>query len=985
MSISGKDVKSIFPAISKAGAFEPFQPDLYKNSGNIPPSIEPLTAAEEAEYLKNVKVPEGFRATLFAAPPAVNYPVFVAAAPDGTLYVSSDGNGSLGRNPDRGRVIRLRDTDGDGRADETKVFCKVDAPRGLVWDYDRLYLVHPPHLSVFIDKDRDGVADEQKILVRDIAFDYDKRPADHTTNGLSLGVDGYLYIAGGDFGFMDAVGTDGTHLQHRGGGVIRVRPDGSGLELHSTGTRNILEVAISPRMDLFARDNTNDGGGWDVRFHHFTGGEDHGYPRLYKNFNDECVQPLADYGGGSGCGAAYLDEPGFGDWNDAPLTADWGRGAIYHHQVRPRGATFVETREPEPLVRMTRPTDADVDGVGGLYAASWRGATFNWTSPNVGFIVRVTPTDFKPTPLPDFVTLSREDLIAQMDSPSYRRRLAAQRELIRRRDDASELLIERISSHRTPERNLIDHLRNDATAQELITSLNHDDSVVQHTAIQELARRSAFAECFAALDAGSRNRKAIARALAMMHRVEVVDGLIARVESSSNIKLIMDILPALCRLHFREGSWTGQSWGTRPDTRGPYYQPEPWSETEKIAAALRDALKSLSPSDAATLIGEMNRNRIESDDATSRLIELAASQESLLPELAIHIANSGKAPAQAYPLLVGCINQKHASMQAITAAAIALTRYDREESVASVLKSLEKLESLENARRELDRIRREFAGSSLAQNQLQTLSAASDGPSRTSFWADTSILDIVARKNASPETVAACNATIEKAWRNVKRRQRLIEAATTIGSHFLDERIIVALRDSNSEVAKAAELAVAKLKISMTKSVGSPMVVSMDRDAAIRAAIETRGDANLGQQLFTKANCNACHTVSKDVPQKGPYLGSIAATYKRPELVTAILEPSKTIAQGFATTNIVTLDGQSIAGFVTRESADEVVLRTAEAKEFVIAKDDIDFRKTTSQSVMPDGLMQRYTIHDVASIVDYLQELAKDSKAANGS
>ena len=216
-------------------------------------------------------MPEGFDVTVFAAPPLVNYPVFVAAAPDGTLYVSSDGNGSLGRNPARGRIIRLRDTDGDGRADETKVFCEVDAPRGLVWDHDRLYVMHPPHLSAYIDGDGDGTADEKRVLVRDLAFGYDKRPADHTTNGVSLGIDGWLYIAGGDFGFMDATGTDGRRLTHRGGGVIRVQPDGTGLELYSTGTRNILEVAISPRMELFARDNTNDGGGWNVRFHHFTG------------------------------------------------------------------------------------------------------------------------------------------------------------------------------------------------------------------------------------------------------------------------------------------------------------------------------------------------------------------------------------------------------------------------------------------------------------------------------------------------------------------------------------------------------------------------------------------------------------------------------------------------------------------------------------------------------------------------------------------
>jgi len=33
---------------------------------------------------------------------------------------------------------------------------------------------------------------------------------------------------------MDAVGTDGRRLQHRGGGVIRFRPDGTGLELFAT-------------------------------------------------------------------------------------------------------------------------------------------------------------------------------------------------------------------------------------------------------------------------------------------------------------------------------------------------------------------------------------------------------------------------------------------------------------------------------------------------------------------------------------------------------------------------------------------------------------------------------------------------------------------------------------------------------------------------------------------------------------------------------
>ena len=185
-----------------AGAQEKKKPvadqnDPLAKEGNIAPTIVKLTPEQEAEILKDVKVPEGFDVSLFANSKAANYPVFISAAPDGTLYVASDGNGSLGRQPHRGRIVRLRDTDGDGRADEAKSFVQdVDSPRGLVWDRDRLYLIHPPDISVYIDKNHTGTATEEKVLIKGIAFGFADRPADHTTNGLSLGIDGYLYIAG---------------------------------------------------------------------------------------------------------------------------------------------------------------------------------------------------------------------------------------------------------------------------------------------------------------------------------------------------------------------------------------------------------------------------------------------------------------------------------------------------------------------------------------------------------------------------------------------------------------------------------------------------------------------------------------------------------------------------------------------------------------------------------------------------------------------
>ena len=419
---------------SNEGSHDPFA-----KSGNVKPRIVSLTAEEEAAILKDVTVPDAFDVSLFAPAATANYPVYVASAPNGDLYVSSDGNGSLGRDPGRGRVLRLRDVNGDGRADEVTEFVPdVDSPRGLIWDRDRLYLLHPPHISVYFDRDGDGRSESSQRLIEGIAFGFEDRPADHTTNGLELGIDGWIYIAGGDFGFMDAKGTDGRHLQHRGGGVIRFRPDGSGLELFATGTRNILGTPMSPLLDMFARDNTNDGGGWDVRLHHFSGLEDHGYPRLYKNFSPEHIHPLADYGGGSGCGSVYIHEPGFpSEWGAAPFTCDWGRAASFHHQVERRGATFVETEAPRPFIKMTRPTDADVDGLSRVYQASWKGpATFRWNGPDVGYIVQVRPKNFQPTPLPDFDQLTDPDLIALLESPSHIRTLAAQRTLLRRPENS---------------------------------------------------------------------------------------------------------------------------------------------------------------------------------------------------------------------------------------------------------------------------------------------------------------------------------------------------------------------------------------------------------------------------------------------------------------------------------------------------------------------------------------------------------------------
>ena len=658
--------------------------------GTKVPSLQAVAREKlMAGLAREVKPPPGFTGTLFATPAEANYPVFVAATADGTLFVSSDGNGSLGRDPHRGRILRLRDTDGDGAADEVKEFvADLDSPRGLVFVDGRLVVLHPPHVTAFRDADGDGVAEEQERLVSGIAFDYSKRPADHTSNGLALGIDGWIYAAIGDFGFMAAEGRDGRKLQLRGGGLVRFRPDGSGLDLFARGTRNNLEAAVGPLLDMIARDNTNDGGGWNVRLHAFTGLEDHGYPRRYMHFADEVVAPLADYGGGSGTGACWIDEPWMpAELNDQPYSCDWGTGKIYRHPLTARGAGYEAGQEP--FLEINRATDLDVDALGNIYAASWRGGGFNWSGRDVGFVARLRPEGLATISLPDVERATAAELVAVLAGPSHRLRLEAQRAILQRSlaadaepglaalaRDAAAGLSPRVAAIFTlalgrggdavpmltalatdaavapwairalgdlaaagkamppePLRAVLGsadaRARREAVvalvrtgdgteAARLLAATADSDPIVAHTAVEGLVRLAStreadvIAACTAAIDETSTVpalRRAACRVLGEIHSEPAVDAVLTRLGAADAARRA-ELIWAAARQWRRESEWKGDGWGTRPDTRGPYYALEEWSASPRIVAGIAAAVKATTPAELPTLARTLGLHRL---------------------------------------------------------------------------------------------------------------------------------------------------------------------------------------------------------------------------------------------------------------------------------------------------------------------------------------------------------------------------------------
>jgi putative heme-binding domain-containing protein len=108
---------------------------------------------------------------------------------------------------------------------------------------------------------------------------------------------------------------------------------------------------------------------------------------------------------------------------------------------------------------------------------------------------------------------------------------------------------------------------------------------VPHVAAHALVRLRAVEECLAAI--GTPREDLALWALSQLHEERAVDGLLTRLSANPAPALRNKLLTTLGRLYQQEAPYDGSWWwGTRPDTRGPYYKPVTWNASPRIASAL---------------------------------------------------------------------------------------------------------------------------------------------------------------------------------------------------------------------------------------------------------------------------------------------------------------------------------------------------------------------------------------------------------------
>ena len=474
-------------------------------------------------------------------------------------------------------------------------------------------------------------------------------------------------------------------------------------------------------------------------------------------------------------------------------------------------------------------------------------------------------------------------------------------------------------------------------------------------------------------------RKAAAWALMRMRKKEVVDELLKRLSSEKDAAKRKPLLSTLARLYHTEGEWKGDSWGTRPDTRGPYYQLATWEQSERILNELKKILDTAPAEEAGFIVEKLNKNRIQSNEALNKVISLATKDAKLIPAAIAQIAAAKEAPSNAIPLVVkGALDPK-TPPAALASAVSILAKSDDKQALPAMLAALVTLDSAKGFGKDQGAARQAFLNAPKLENHHLALEklAAEKPSSPEGKWAAMSVLQLASRKGGSPESKEMSLKAINAGWNDPKQRLAFIKAANELRNPVINNRIAAALSDPDPEVAKAAKDAAGRLKIQAPGEDKTPNIAKLKPAEAVAQATKLKGGVALGQAIYTRATCNACHTVSQDEKQKGPYLGNITETYRRMELAEAILVPEKTIAQGFATNVFVLKDGTSKMGFVTDESGDSVTVRDITSAEHSFKKSQIKERSTLPNSLMPPGLMNNFSTHELASLLSYLESLAK--------
>lgn len=351
--------------------------------------------------------------TLFASEPMMRNPTNMDIDAKGRVWICEGYNYRSKINPKSGveekgdRILILEDTDGDGKADTSKVFYQgndINAALGIGVFGNRVVVSRSPYVFIFTDEDGDDIPDKKEVLFEGIGGE----DHDHGMHAFTFGPDGKFYFNYGNAGkglltkkgkpLYDGQGrvirADGK--PYREGMVYRSDLDGSNVEVMAWNFRNNYEVALDSYGLMWQSDNDDDGNR-GVRINYVMDYGNYGFkdeitgsdwrtrrvnmedsiPLRHWHLNDPGVVPnlLQTYAGSPTGMVVYEGKLLPEKYQNQMIHTDAGPNVVRAYPVKDDGAGYsasmLKILDGGNRDKWFRPSDLTVAPDGSLFIADW--------------------------------------------------------------------------------------------------------------------------------------------------------------------------------------------------------------------------------------------------------------------------------------------------------------------------------------------------------------------------------------------------------------------------------------------------------------------------------------------------------------------------------------------------------------------------------------------------------------------------------------
>ncbi len=988
-------------------------PALFSCTKSAPPAEH---SAESS--LADLKVHDGLEVTLFASEPMFSNPTNIAIDERGRVWVCEAYNYRNQYNPknpvkkEGDRIMILEDTDGDGKADKSKVFYQgtdVNSALGISLLGNKVIVSCSPNVFVFTDENGDDIPEKKEIFFQGIQG----LQHDHGMHSFVFGPDGKLYFNFGNEGksLLTAAGdtvvdvhgykvvTNGKPF--REGMVMRADVDGSNVEVLGNNFRNNFEVAVDPYGTLWQSDNDDDGNK-GTRINYVMEYGNFGYkdemtgaswgarrtnmekeiPFRHWHLNDPGVVPnVLQTGGGSPSGITVYEGTLLPEvFRGQMIHAEPGNNVVRSYPVENAGAGYkasivniLESQKDQWF----RPVDVAIAPDGSLFIA-------DWYDPGVGGhqvgdvdrgrIYRVAPakSEYKISAL-DVTTI--DGAIKALTNPNsanrYRGWNALAAEAEKAEGDLQKLLMSGSQREKAQALWLLARLpgKEDSYINKAITDADPNIRITGIRIARSLKKDILPVVKKLAGDSSPQVRREVAIAL--------------RGNTSHDAA---DIWTELALQYNGTDRWYLEALGISAAGNWDLYF-DTWKKKvgkDWSTAANRDIVWRSRSKDAMPLVAEL----IRSSDEKEMLRYYRAFDFQTHPskqQILAQLVQQSTGDKVLYALKH--MDARQLKMTASITAALNNVLKQQQGKIEFV--ELVNTFNLQDRSQDLLKLALQYPDSAVARESVRTLLN----------WDKTALIGGILEKGTkeeaqaiikamrshmyNPKAIAMMEKTMMDSTRDMEVRKLSVKAFG--GPWQAEDRLLALAKENRIPLdlhtaaggvfqsawrAKLRDEAAAYLKLPGSKE-GSPL-------PSISVMADKHGDIIKGKEVF-KTLCSNCHQVNNEGVNFGPELSEIGDKLSKEALYSSILFPDQGISFGFEGYSFKLNDGSVAVGKIASETAEKVEVQYMGNQQTVL-KSDLASRTKLESSLMPSNLQSSMSEQELIDLVEYLGSLKKDER-----